>query len=249
MTAVEKFRAEVSGCLGRGEADVADALPPVRLVIRNVDRLDFAEHRRAVPHGGNVRRLAFRPLDETDLFAANAHEITEGLRFAEDIEKLLPSAALATPLQHQGSPLPEVAPTLRIQRAKLPFAVAPDRVHHPDLEYTDDHLRNHAFLYEGQNGWRLAPAYDLNPVPADIKTRVLVTAITEDDNTASLALAFEVAGYFEIAAGRAREIAAEVAAVVSMWRAEAGRHGIARQEIDRMASAFEHQDLEMARGR
>jgi serine/threonine-protein kinase HipA len=28
---------------------------------------------------------------------------------------------------------------------------------------TDDHLRNHAFLYEGDRGWRLSPAYDLNP--------------------------------------------------------------------------------------
>jgi hypothetical protein len=31
---------------------------------------------------------------------------------------------------------------------------------------------------------------------------------------------------------------------VSTWRAEARRRGIPRQEIDRMASAFEHQDLE-----
>jgi len=117
------------------------------------------------------------------------------------------------------------------------------------ISNTDDHLRNHAFLYEGQNGWRLSPAYDLNPVPIDIKPRVLVTAITEDDNTASLALAFEVAGYFEISTTRAREIAAEVAAVVSTWRAQAKRHRISRQEIDRMASAFEHRDLEIARGR
>jgi len=117
------------------------------------------------------------------------------------------------------------------------------------ISNTDDHLRNHAFLYEGQNGWRLSPAYDLNPVPIDIKSRLLVTAITEDDNTASLALAFEVAGYFEISTTRAREIAAEVAAVVSTWRAQAKRRGISRQEIDRMASAFEHRDLEIARGR
>ncbi len=117
------------------------------------------------------------------------------------------------------------------------------------ISNTDDHLRNHAFLYEGQKGWRLSPAYDLNPVPIDIKPRVLVTAITEDDNTASLALAFEVAGYFEISTTRAHEIAAEVAAIVSTWRAQAKRRGISRQEIDRMASAFEHRDLEIARGR
>jgi serine/threonine-protein kinase HipA len=48
---------------------------------------------------------------------------------------------------------------------------------------TDDHLRNHAFIYEGPNGWRLSPAYDLNPVPTDIKPRILSTTITEDDGT------------------------------------------------------------------
>jgi serine/threonine-protein kinase HipA len=117
------------------------------------------------------------------------------------------------------------------------------------ISNTDDHLRNHAFLYVGQNGWRLSPAYDLNPVPIDIKPRVLVTAITEDDNTASLALALEVAGYFEIGETRARAIAAEVAAAVSTWRVVARRQGISRQETDRMASAFEHRDLEVARGR
>jgi serine/threonine protein kinase HipA of HipAB toxin-antitoxin module len=30
------------------------------------------------------------------------------------------------------------------------------------ISNTDDHLRNHGFLYEGQAGWRLSPAYDLN---------------------------------------------------------------------------------------
>ena len=72
------------------------------------------------------------------------------------------------------------------------------------ISNTDDHLRNHGFLYEGQGGWRLSPAYDLNPVPTDIKPRILSTAINEDDNTASLALAMEVAGYFELDDGKPR---------------------------------------------
>jgi serine/threonine-protein kinase HipA len=114
------------------------------------------------------------------------------------------------------------------------------------ISNTDDHLRNHAFLYAGQNGWRLSPAYDLNPVPVDIKPRVMTTSITADDNTASMALAFDVAGYFELREARAREIAAEVANAVSRWRAEAERHGLTRQQIDRLASAFEHDDLARA---
>jgi serine/threonine-protein kinase HipA len=63
------------------------------------------------------------------------------------------------------------------------------------ISNTDDHLRNHGFLYQGQEGWRLSPAYDLNPVPTDIKPRILSTAINEEDTTAPLELAFEVGGY------------------------------------------------------
>jgi len=55
---------------------------------------------------------------------------------------------------------------------------------------TDDHLRNHGFLYHGNDGWRLCPAYDLNPVPTDIKPRVLTLAINEEDTTASLPVCF-----------------------------------------------------------
>ena len=115
------------------------------------------------------------------------------------------------------------------------------------ISNTDDHLRNHGFLYEGHNGWRLSPAYDLNPVPTDIKPRILTTAITEDDNTASIALAMEVAPYFDLDAGEARAIAAEVGEAVSGWSAEAARHGLTKAEIERMASAFEHRDLMMTR--
>lgn len=114
------------------------------------------------------------------------------------------------------------------------------------ISNTDDHLRNHGFLYKGQTGWRLSPAYDLNPVPTDIKQRILSTAISEDDNTASLELAFEVAGYFGMNAGKAKAIAAEVGQAVSKWRVEAAHHGLAKKEIDRMASAFEHDDLKSA---
>jgi serine/threonine-protein kinase HipA len=115
------------------------------------------------------------------------------------------------------------------------------------ISNTDDHLRNHGFLYDSATGWRLSPAYDLNPVPTDIKPRILTTAINEDDNTASIELAMEVAEYFELDGGAARDIAASVAKVVSSWRSEAARHGLTKNEVERMASAFEHQDLERAR--
>jgi serine/threonine-protein kinase HipA len=114
---------------------------------------------------------------------------------------------------------------------------------------TDDHLRNHGFLYENSTGWRLSPAYDLNPVPTDLKPRILTTAINETDTTASFPLAMEVAAYFTLSGTKARKIATDIAKVVAKWRNEAARHGISKSEINRMASAFEHSDLKEALGR
>jgi serine/threonine-protein kinase HipA len=114
------------------------------------------------------------------------------------------------------------------------------------ISNTDDHLRNHGFLYAGSDGWRLAPAYDLNPVPIDIKPRVLATAINADENTASLELALEVAEYFKLENKQARVIAFEVGKAVSTWRQEAARLGVSAVKIDRMATAFEHIDLHSA---
>lgn len=114
------------------------------------------------------------------------------------------------------------------------------------ISNTDDHLRNHGFLYGGHEGWRLSPAYDLNPVPVDIRLRVLSTAIDLDDQTASIDLALETAEYYGLDDHDAQRIAGEVARAVSSWREEAARLGLASREIDRMKTAFEHEDFEKA---
>lgn len=114
------------------------------------------------------------------------------------------------------------------------------------ISNTDDHLRNHGFLYDGPDGWRLAPAYDLNPVPIDIRPRVLATAVDIDDTTASLDLALSVAPYFELEKADARQIASQVGRAVGGWREEAAHVGLVSAQIKRMASAFEHDDLAKA---
>lgn len=115
------------------------------------------------------------------------------------------------------------------------------------ISNVDDHMRNHGFLYTGTEGWTLSPAYDLNPVPVDVKPRVLSNAIDDADPTASLELALSVAEYFELEAGKARAIAAEVAGAVANWQQTAAALGVESAEIRRMESAFEHTDLDRAR--
>ena len=117
------------------------------------------------------------------------------------------------------------------------------------ISNSDDHLRNHGFLYDPAGGWRLAPAYDLNPVPVDIKPRILTTAIDEADGTASLDLAFAVAEHFGLKPDKARKTASEVGKAVKNWHPTAKALGLSVDQISRMASAFEHKELEQATSR
>jgi serine/threonine-protein kinase HipA len=55
-----------------------------------------------------------------------------------------------------------------------------------------------------------------------------------------------VAGYFELLPSEARRIAAEVGRAVGRWRRAAANLGLSKGEIDRMASAFGHEDLKAA---
>ena len=114
------------------------------------------------------------------------------------------------------------------------------------ISNTDDHLRNHGFLYDSHQGWRLSPAYDLNPVPVDIRPRVLSTAIDLDDPTARIESALDTADYYGLKQFEAQGIAQQVARAVANWRIQAAKLGLSASEIERMASAFEHEDARKA---
>lgn len=114
------------------------------------------------------------------------------------------------------------------------------------ISNVDDHLRNHGFLWAGKDGWALSPAYDLNPTPVDLKARVLTTNIDLDEGTCSLDLLESASEYFSLAQADARAIIKEVATATSGWREIARNTGARSAEIDRMASAFEHDELTKA---
>lgn len=114
------------------------------------------------------------------------------------------------------------------------------------ISNTDDHLRNHGFLYTSPKGWRLSPSYDMNPTPISVKPRILSTAIDLDNTTASLDVAIAVANEFGLSPSDAKIIIKEVGSAVMNWRIVASQLGISRIEIDKMASAFEHEDLKQA---
>ena len=98
----------------------------------------------------------------------------------------------------------------------------------------DDHLRNHGFLL-GPQGWRLAPAFDVNP---NIDKAEHVLNIDDSDNRPSLATVAATASFYRLAAPAARAIIEEVASAVDAWRDAAAKAGIARADIELCAGAF-----------
>jgi serine/threonine-protein kinase HipA len=114
------------------------------------------------------------------------------------------------------------------------------------ISNVDDHLRNHGFLRFDRSGWTLSPAYDLNPVPADLKARMLTTNINLEESTCSVDLLEASAEYFALSLPEARSILKEVAVATSSWRSVAKEVGTNGKEIHRMASAFEHEALQQA---
>lgn len=99
---------------------------------------------------------------------------------------------------------------------------------------TDDHLRNHGFIYH-KNGWILSPAYDVNPVTPSNGLHLNITA---SDNRLDYALAMDVIEFFQLNKTAANKIKDEVLASASQWEKCATTIGIGRSEQQLMRAAF-----------
>jgi serine/threonine-protein kinase HipA len=98
----------------------------------------------------------------------------------------------------------------------------------------DDHLRNHGFILEAE-GWRLAPAYDLN---ANVERAHHQLAIDTGDFTPDLDLARSTAEFYGLSDAQAEAILRRVRKAVGGWTAVARTHRLPRSEIALMAQAF-----------
>ncbi|MGJ1446936.1 type II toxin-antitoxin system HipA family toxin [Sphingobacterium spiritivorum] len=99
---------------------------------------------------------------------------------------------------------------------------------------TDDHLRNHGFILSSE-GWKLSPAYDLNP---SIDKDGLALNIDMHNNALDFDLANSVGEYFRLNDSQMKNIIAEVLTAVKGWESLAKEIGISRAEQELMKSAF-----------
>ena len=98
----------------------------------------------------------------------------------------------------------------------------------------DDHLRNHGFLL-GHTGWRLAPAFDVNP---SIDKADHVLNIDDTDNRPNMTTVLSTAAFYGLSADTARRVIDEVVDVVAGWREVAAQAGISRADSALTAGAF-----------
>jgi len=98
----------------------------------------------------------------------------------------------------------------------------------------DDHLRNHGLLL-GKTGWRLAPAFDLNP---NIDKAEHVLNLDDGDNRPSLETVLNTAEFYGLTNDSAKNILEEVASAVDQWERIARKVHIAAADIDLTAGAF-----------
>jgi len=99
----------------------------------------------------------------------------------------------------------------------------------------DDHLRNHGFIL-AKNGWRLSPAFDMNP---NIDKADHVLNIDDTDNRPKLQTVIATATFYGLNAPRARAIVDEVMQAVRPWREVAASLKLARADILLMEAAFQ----------
>lgn len=99
----------------------------------------------------------------------------------------------------------------------------------------DDHWRNHGFL-RSAGGWRLSPAFDLNPNP---DKQVHALAINAADTRPVSAHLRSTAEFYRLTTARAEAIDAEVRSVVREWRSAATSLGVSAADSALLAAVID----------
>ncbi len=111
----------------------------------------------------------------------------------------------------------------------------------------DDHLRNHAFLYDSTDTladgtrlgrWRLSPLYDVVPAPVAGTERYLAIGVGVQGRLARLDNALSSAGQFGLRRAEAARLILELVAAVRPWKDVFEEHGVTAADIVAVEGAF-----------
>lgn len=99
----------------------------------------------------------------------------------------------------------------------------------------DDHLRNHGFIRE-PSGWRLSPAFDINPSPFKAEHALTIDGARAEPD---IGRALGTAELYRLSASQASGIEKEVRSALSHWRSVVESLGLGRPEVQRMETVIQ----------
>lgn len=99
----------------------------------------------------------------------------------------------------------------------------------------DDHLRNHSFM-RTPAGWRLAPAFDMNPSFKKNEHALALDLYTRQPN---MAVILETAEYYRLGIDQAKDIISRTGKVIGGWKALARRLGLPAHAISEAEHLFQ----------
>ncbi len=91
----------------------------------------------------------------------------------------------------------------------------------------DDHLRNHGFI-RTPSGWRLAPAFDMNP---SFKKGEHALALDLYNRQPDISVVLATAGYYRIDLNRAEKIISDTGKVIAGWKTRARKLGLSAHAV------------------
>lgn len=102
----------------------------------------------------------------------------------------------------------------------------------------DDHMRNHGFIYVGNQKWALSPLYDVVPSIIHAETYMLAMHIGDKGKEASLENARSAAKYFNIAAPEAEHYILDLKNAVNTWEHYYHNCGVSTEDIEKLRHSF-----------
>ncbi|BDB64187.1 phosphatidylinositol kinase [Helicobacter cinaedi] len=113
---------------------------------------------------------------------------------------------------------------------------------------TDDHLRNHALLYDRETKtWNLSPAYDINPNPLPYDKQIHALNFVDYQSRASLQTCIDIRESFAVDSALCKSILQDCLRASENYAKIASNNGIKAQEIKYFLGNFQHRDIDMAR--
>ncbi len=98
----------------------------------------------------------------------------------------------------------------------------------------DDHLRNHGFIWT-PDGWRPAPAYDMNPSTSKDEH---VLTLDGDSPIPDLATVMATAGFYRVNQPQAKDDLERLRKVLGTWKARARKLTLSAEDILELSGCF-----------